>query len=181
MTSRPILTSKSVTLRAPRPQDVAERLALGHSPEIVRMFGDDPNTIPPLTEEAAKRWVAGLSEHPHAWVVEHDDRMLGAIRLDALDEHDRRARLAVGLYDPNKLGMGLGREAIRLVLKHAFQELGLHRISLRVVAYNIRAIRCYSACGFVEEGREREAAFVAGEWHDDVIMGLLSRELRCFE
>jgi RimJ/RimL family protein N-acetyltransferase len=62
------------------------------------------------------------------------------------------------------------------VLEYAFGELGLHRIGLRVVAYNVRAIRCYSACGFIEEGREREAAHVAGEWHDDVIMGLLSRE-----
>jgi len=54
--------------------------------------------------------------------------------------------------------------------------MSLHRVSLRVLAYNVRAIRCYSACGFVEEGREREAAFVGGEWHDDVMMGLLAHE-----
>ena len=102
--------------------------------------------------------------------------MLGEIGLNAVDQHDRRARLAVGLYDPSKLGMGLGREAICLVLEHAFENLGLHRVALRVVAYNTRAIRCYLACGFVEEGREREAADVAGEWHDDIMMGLLRRE-----
>jgi RimJ/RimL family protein N-acetyltransferase len=142
------------------------------------MFGGDPNAFATLTKEEAKRFVDSLAAHPHAWVVEHEGRFLGEIRLDNVDEHDRRAGLAVGLYDPAKLGMGLGREAIGLVLKHAFGELGLHRISLRVVDDNTRAIRCYRACGFVEEGREREAAYVAGEWHDDVIMGLLSREFR---
>lgn len=73
--------------------------------------------------------------------------------------------------------MGLGRETVRLILAHAFGALGLHRVSLRVVAYNTRAIRCYLACGFVEEGREREAALVGGERHDDIMMGILSREV----
>jgi [ribosomal protein S5]-alanine N-acetyltransferase len=174
----PTLSGHCVTLRAPKPEDTADRLILGQSPEIVRMFGGDPGAIRPLTEAAAKMWVDRLAEHPCAWMVEHEGRMLGEIRLDAVDNHDRRAQLAVGLYDPAKLGMGLGREAIRLALKHAFDNLGLHRIGVRVLAYNIRAIRCYSACGFIEEGREREAALVAGEWHDDIIMGLLSRDFR---
>ena len=64
---------------------------------------------------------------------------------------------------------GIGREAIQLVLHHAFEVL--HRVGLRVISYNERAIRAYKACGFVEEGREREAAFVSGAWHDDVIIG----------
>lgn len=109
-------------------------------------------------------------------MVEYEGRLLGQVRLDGLDAHDARARLAVGLYDPAKLGMGLGREAIRLVLAHAFGPLELHRVNLRVVADNVRAIRCYRACGFVEEGREREPALVGGERHDDVMMGVLARE-----
>lgn len=165
-----------MTLRAPEPADVADRLALGRSSEIVRMFGFDPAAVGPLTQGAVETWIDGLAKHPHAWAIEHSGRLLGEIRLDGLDEHDRRAKLAIGLYDPAKLGIGLGREAVRLALGHAFGALRLHRIGLRVIAYNIRAIRCYLACGFLEEGREREAAFVAGEWHDDVIMGLLAHD-----
>ncbi len=66
--------------------------------------------------------------------------------------------------------------AIRLVLHQAFDALGLHRIGLRVIAYNERAIRCYRACGFSEQKQEREAAFAAGEWHDDIMIGMLCRE-----
>ncbi len=140
------------------------------------MFGADPATLPPLTQAVVASWLEGLATHPHAWAVEHDGRLLGEARLDALDRHDAQARLAVGLYDPARLGIGLGREAVRLVLRHAFGELRLHRVGLRVVAYNVRAIRCYLACGFVVEGREREAALVAGERHDDALMGILARE-----
>lgn len=163
-------------LRLPRPDDVAGRLALGNDPDIMRMFGADATDWPPLTEARAARWIEGVAAHAHAWIVGHEGRFLGEVRLDGLDPQDARARLAVGLYDPAKLGMGLGRETVRLVLAYAFGALGLHRVSLRVVAYNTRAIRCYLACGFVEEGREREAALVGGERHDDIMMGILSRE-----
>ncbi len=171
-----VLRGPRVVLRPPRPEDTAGRLALGNDPEIMRMFGADPANLQPLAEADAARWVEGLAGHPYAWVVEHEGRLLGEARLDGVDPHDKRARLAVGFYDTAKLGIGLGRQAVRLVLAHAFGPLGLHRISLRVVAYNERAIRCYRACGFVVEGLEREAAFVGGEWHDDVIMGVLARE-----
>ena len=61
--------------------------------------------------------------------------------------------------------------------RHALGPVGLHRIGLKVFAHNERAIACYAACGFVEEGREREAAYVGGAWRDDVIMGVLASDL----
>jgi RimJ/RimL family protein N-acetyltransferase len=70
----------------------------------------------------------------------------------------------------------LGSEAIALALGYAFNVLELHRVSVRVVDYNFRAIRAYQKCGFVIEGREREAALVDGDWHDDVMMAILDRE-----
>lgn len=176
MTTVPVLSGALVLLRSPRPTDVAERLALGNDPGIMRMFGADPTGWPPITEAKAAYWVEEIASHPHAWVIEHEGRLLGLSRLDALDRNDARARLTIGLYDPAKLGMGLGRDAVRTLMRHAFGTLGLHRLSLRVVAYNTRAIRCYQACGFVVEGREREAALVGGERHDDVMMGVLARE-----
>ncbi|WP_282611284.1 GNAT family N-acetyltransferase [Pelagibius sp. Alg239-R121] len=129
-----------------------------------------------LSFKAAKKWVENLRQHPCAWTIEHENRFIGELRFDAIDNHDRRARLATGIYNPEKLGNGLGREAIRIALQYAFTTMNLHRIALRVIDYNERAIRCYKSVGFVEEGRERETAFIKGEWCDDLIMGLLSHE-----
>jgi len=72
--------------------------------------------------------------------------------------------------------LGTRRAVGRLECKVAFATLRLHRISVRVVDYNVRAIRAYEKCGFAVEGRDREAALVDGTWHDDVIMGILDRE-----
>ncbi len=180
MASKVTLTGARLVLRPPRAGDVEERLSLGNAPEIMRMFGVDPATLPVFTIDAAEKDLQRVADHPHAWVIEHDGRYLGEIRLHGLDAHDRRARLAIALYDSRKLGGGLGRESVSLVLDHAFGALGLHRVSLRVIAYNERAIRCYRACGFKEEGREREAACVGGKWFDDVMMGVLASD-RCRE
>ena len=45
----------------------------------------------------------------------------------------------------------------RTVVTYGLNDVGLHRIDLRVLAYNTRAIGCYLRAGFEEEGREREA------------------------
>jgi RimJ/RimL family protein N-acetyltransferase len=160
----------TLRLRSPQAEDAAQRLTLGNAPEIMRMFGADPAQIPPLTLEQSQAWVDRLAVHPHAWIVEHEGRFLGEVRLDEVDRQDRQCRLAIGFYDPGKLGKGLGKEAVRLALAHAFGTLELRRVTLRVVAYNERAIRCYRACGFVEAGRERDAVSIGGQLHDDVLM-----------
>lgn len=164
-----------MVLRAPRDGDAEARLGLGSDPEIHRMFGGSRDRLAAMTRERAERWADVLSRHPHAWVIERRT-VIGEIRLDRVDLTDRRASLAVGIVDPGALGCGYGTEAVRLVLEHAFGGLGLHRVSARVLAFNARAIRCYEKCGFVIEGREREAALIDGEWHDDLIMGVLDRE-----
>ena len=172
-----ILRGPDVVLRAPRSQDVADRLALGTDLDIHRMFGGSTQPPPPpLTAESVERWLKQLVNHPHAWIVEHDGSFLGVARLDGLNKYDRRARLATGLYDPARLGRGLGRQVVHCLLRHAFDDLDLFRVDLRVLAYNERAIRCYRACGFVREGRERKSAVVDGERYDDLIMGILAHE-----
>jgi RimJ/RimL family protein N-acetyltransferase len=124
--------------------------------------------------------VQRLLDHEHAWVIE-TDALIGHIRLDRVDLRDRRASLAIGIEDPAQLGIGLGREAMVLVLEYAFDVLALHRVSVRVVEYNLRAIRAYQKCGFVVEGREREAAFVDGVWHDDLMMAILDSEFEAIQ
>lgn len=172
------LEGNRVRLRPFRRSDIAKRLVLGRSPEIVRSFGGDPAGLPAYGEDEARSWVERNLAHPLCWAVEVEGRLLGEARLDGLDLHDRRARLATGLYDASQLGKGLGRDVVDLVLAHAFGPLGLHRVDLRVLAFNERAIRCYRACGFVEEGRERESALIGDVWHDDIIMGVLAHEYR---
>lgn len=178
--SLPVLRGKRVILRRPSKEDFQARLRLGTDAEISRMYGGSRTDLRPMTEEGAKRWIQRLLDQEYAWIIEVGC-LIGQIRLDRVDLRDRRASLAVGIEDAAALGKGLGTEAIALVLWYAFNVLKLHRISVRVVDYNLRAIRAYQKCGFTVEGREREAAFVDGVWHDDVMMSILDREFIKFQ
>ena len=176
----PRLRTPRTVLRPFGPQDVEGRARCGEDPEIVRMFGGSPDFDEPvpMSAEDAAGWYDHVTRDgdPLHWAVEHEGRFVGTARLHGVDPVDRRARYAVGLLDRDVLGRGLGTEVTRAVVTYGFTEVGLHRIDLRVLAYNTRAIRCYRRVGFVEEGRERESALVDGTWHDDIIMGMLDRE-----
>ena len=175
---KPVLQDANVNLRDATPLDVPARFALGNTPEIQAMFGADPAAVRDITPEAAEAWVQSHIDDPHAWVIEVDGALIGGIRLYGINYSDKRAQLAIGIIDPAALGKGLGTQAMRLLAAHAFDTLGLHRLGCRVLDFNARAIAAYEKVGFVVEGREREAALIAGTWHDDLILGLLDRDLK---
>jgi RimJ/RimL family protein N-acetyltransferase len=153
---------------------VETRLELGRHKEIVEAYGGTFEPAAAFTRDAAEAAIRFIERHDRAWVIDAG-RFIGHVRLHNVSEQDKRAALAIGIDDPSCLGKGFGTETVKLVLSYAFGS-GFHRISLRVLSGNARAIACYRKCGFVEEGREREAALVNGSWQDDVIMGLLDRE-----
>lgn len=167
-----------VTLRALQPSDKKTFASYGVSSEIARMYGGDTTALLKEDPKRGDRWFKRMSSEPCAWIIEVDGQPVGEIRLHSLDEQDQRARLALGMFGEQHLGKGIGRKAIRLALDYAFDIMMLHRVDLRVLAFNVRAIRCYLACGFVHEGTERDSARISGEWHDDWIMSILADEHR---
>ena len=170
----PVLTGARLVLRRPRVEDVEARFRLGTHKEIVEAYGGtfDPTAI--FARSDAEAQIGYVEKHEYAWIIDVKG-FIGHVRFFALDPHDKRAALAIGIEDPAYLGKGYGSEAIRLALDYIFS-IGLHRISVRVLASNDRAITCYRKCGFAIEGREREAALIDGRWQDDIIMGVLDRE-----
>jgi len=142
------------------------------------MYGGDFRNLKPVTVEEVEQWYAWHASDPLRWMIEAEGRCIGNARLTIQNEQTQHARYAVGLFDTTAWNRGYGTEATRLVLRHAFDRLGLHRVDLIVLEYNHRAIACYRRCGFVQEGVLRDTALVAGEWHSDVIMSILEDDYR---
>ena len=103
------------------------------------------------------------------------DRYIGQINLIRVDSQARHAELALVLC-PDKQGQGYGSEAVGLMLGCAFDTWNLNRVWLSVDADNARAIACYRACGFREEGRLRQDRYWGGRYHDTLHMGILRAE-----
>ncbi len=65
---------------------------------------------------------------------------------------------------------------MNLVLRFAFTEINLHRVTLTVFEYNPRAVRSYEKAGFRHEGRIRGALLRDGKRWDMFFMGILRDE-----
>ncbi len=120
-----------------------------------------------------------LDDADRSWfVIEIDGTVVGHTGLKSWS-WDRRAgsaEFAIGIYEPDYVGRGYGREALNLLLDWAFHVQNWRRIWCDTLAVNERAIRSYHACGFVEEGRLRQHDYHDGVYVDVVILGLLRSE-----
>jgi len=103
---------------------------------------------------------------------------IGVVGLANIDQRNAAAELRIVVGEPSRWGQGLGRETIGLVLDYGFDTRNLHRIWLRVASYNQRAISCYRASGFVDEGAYRQDHFHKGRWQDARRMSILVDEHR---
>ncbi|WP_392544109.1 GNAT family N-acetyltransferase [Oryzobacter telluris] len=174
----PVLTGPRITLRPLRPTDVEARRAHGFHAEIERNYGSERGDGPMSPEEALAWHDSALAAGDTFWLVEVGGAVAGAAFLHSVREVDSKAHFAIGMFAPQFMGKGVGTEATGLVLDHAFGDLGLHRVTLRVLSFNAAAIACYERSGFLVEGRERESCHMGERWYDDVIMGIVVSDPR---
>lgn len=101
---------------------------------------------------------------------------IGITSLINIDFKNRNAECIIDIGEKTYWGKGLGTETLEILLNYAFQELNLHRVSLRVFSFNEKAVHVYGKLGFKEEGVSRECLFRNGGWHDIIYMGILKGE-----
>ena len=94
-----------------------------------------------------------------------------------IDWRNRQAEVGISIGEERFWSQGYGRDAMVLMLRHGFLNLGLNRIYLRVVfETNPRAVHSYEKAGFVHEGRMRQAYYQDGKFIDDLLMSVLHSE-----
>jgi RimJ/RimL family protein N-acetyltransferase len=112
-----------------------------------------------------------------AWVIESPDgQPAGTLRLLEIDHHHGRAELAISIGETSQWDRGIGTDAIRQALRHAFEAMGLRRIGLITDADNLRGVRCYEKAGFVREGLLRAHRLRYGQPIDMLTMAVLKED-----
>ena len=104
------------------------------------------------------------------------DELLGFARLTRIGWSHGTGSISLGIGDAAERGKGYGMEALNLMLRYAFRELNLFRLSASIPGYNQAALTMFQKAGFHEEARQREAYHLAGKRWDGIYMGLLSEE-----
>jgi RimJ/RimL family protein N-acetyltransferase len=155
--TKPVLRGRLVALRPFRPDaDVAVMAAILSDPEVRRLTGsvttsEEAGQPQPL-DDTLRRWYATRNEQQDRLDLAVEDAATGRLVGEVvLNEHDAEARTCNlrCLVGPEGRGRGLGTEALRLLLDHAFGALLLERVDLEVYAFNPRARHVYERLGFV--------------------------------
>jgi aminoglycoside 6'-N-acetyltransferase len=91
--------------------------------------------------------------------------------------HDNLMQAEIGFtLGSERQGHGYAFEALSRMLEHLFAERGLHRVSAECDARNIRSARLLERLGFTREGLRAQRTWIKGEWTDDLLYGVLSRQ-----
>ena len=171
------LVGTRVVLRPARRED-ADALAQGFAddPTLGAMLGIDP-------EHENAEWLrstfpedGGTGEKPEdywfAITQPENGELVGEIGLVGISWPNRRAGLSI-LVLPGSRRVGIGREAIELLVGWAQGELGLHRIELHTLPENAPMQGLAEASGFTLEGVLRDYTLERGHFVDNVVYARL--------
>jgi ribosomal-protein-alanine N-acetyltransferase len=174
----PTLSAERVRLRWLTATDIPALYAIFGDAEVTRYWGFA--TLPDLA--AAEALLAEIHRGFHQrtlfqWGVETigTGEVVGTCTLAALDAANRRADLGFALGRAF-WGRGYMTEILPPLLRFAFADLALHRVTADADPRNERSIRILERLGFRREGYLREHYLVQGEAQDAVVYGLLRSE-----
>jgi len=105
-----------------------------------------------------------------------DNRLLGFVRIEGIEWTHGIGSLKLAIGDPVEREKGYGSEALQLILRFAFSELNLYRLSAVVGEDNPGALKFFLRFNFVEEVRRRKALLRDGQAWDSIHLGLLRDE-----
>lgn len=106
----------------------------------------------------------------------HAGEIVGACSLQHIDLRNRHAELSIFMLSDDLRGLGVGTQAVRLLLRYGFEVLRLDKVYLGVYEFNEAGIRSYERVGFRYEGRLRHMLYYDGRYWDEWHMGILRSE-----
>ena len=170
-----MIPGEKINLIALEPEHLKQANQWINNPEVNQFL----TLISPMPVRATKKWYESQADDPNnnAYaIVTKRGKFIGTVGLHDIDWKNRHAELGLSIGDTSYHNRGYGTDVITTLLRFAFQELNLHRVTLHVFDFNKRAQRCYEKCGFKREGVMRDFMHRRGKFHDAVFMGILKSE-----
>ena len=171
-----MIPGKSINLWALEKGDLVQNYLWGNDPEIVKLTGMNPA---PKTAWEVERWYDQMVSDPNLVTLAiklNDGTYVGNVEISSIDWRSRKGEIGVMIGNRSYRRQGYAREAILMMCRHAFEEMGFHRIYAHVLPFNQKAHKLFEACGFTDEGEMREAFFTWGRWWNVSVMSILAEE-----
>lgn len=127
--------------------------------------------------ESASAWAEGRAFDFAIRDRDDTERHLGNISVWPTSKRERTGEIGYWIRSA-AAGDGIATEATARVAQVGFEELDLHRITLRIAVGNRGSERVAEKLGFTREGLLRKEVLVHGVWLDHSLWGLLEDEYR---
>ncbi len=146
-------------------------------PQVLRWSGGLPTdlSLREFCERLRNDQLDFLDQRRVYLILTREQRLIGRIGLFAIDWARGDGELGIVIGEPTEWGRGYGRRAITLLLQHLFETTRLQRVHLFTYPENVRAQRCFAACGFRVVGALQRFSVERGE-HTEVEMQVTRRE-----
>ena len=176
-----VLTGQFVRLSAFDPEEMSKAFPRwNRNSEYFRLLNSSGH--PMQSAKAALKWmeeeVGELSPASYFFSIRTlaEDKLIGELGLDIVNWPGRDAFVGLGIGETEYWSKGYGTDVMNILLRFAFNEVNLRRVTLNVFEYNPRAIRSYEKVGFRHEGRSRKVLNKEGKRWDVLYMGILREE-----
>ena len=164
--------SQSLRLRRVEPADYPLIQRWQNDPEVfVQMDYDRPFSAADIVASEEQAAAEGVP-----FIIEAGGVPIGRIGLNQFRTRDGIASLYLFIGERGSWGAGHGRAALDLLLRYAFDTLNLRMVQLWMLAGNERAVKLYTAAGFVEEATLRDRSFIDGRYVDHIVMSITSEQ-----
>lgn len=162
------MNGKKVALRPVEPADYPLLHGWQNDPEVAHwMDYRTPFSLRDIEDDQERARQEG-----RPFIIEFEGRPVGKCGLNQFRWESRVCALYIYIGEKGVWGQGLGRDAVLALLIVAFEELGMERVELTLLAENRRAQRVYESCGFILEGTLRGRSYRGGAWHDTAVMSV---------
>ncbi|WP_121662681.1 GNAT family N-acetyltransferase [Metabacillus litoralis] len=151
------------------------------TPEFLLQWAGPAFTFP-LTKEQIERYIEKANTdvsdaYVYSVVLQKTGHVIGHISLANIDREHKSARVGKVLVgDQGVRGKGIGYLMMTEIVKIAFEQLNLHRVSLGVFDFNTSAIACYQKVGFKKEGLLRDCRKMGDHYWSLWEMSILAPE-----
>lgn len=168
------IDSQSIFLTNITYDDTADIVRWRNQKFVQENFIYQKNFIP----EIHNKWMQTMVESGQViqfiiWELKANKK-IGSVYLRDIDYQNKKAEFGIFIGEKDYLGKGYGKIATRLIISYAFEKLNLNKIFLRLLTHNKRAFKCYSDCGFIQEGLFKQDVFIKNQPYDVVFMAILS-------
>jgi len=110
------------------------------------------------------------------WILINDDIKIGEVHIWCNWEKTHEWEIGWHLLHEH-WGKGYATEAAKAVLQYAFTNFNINRIMACPNAENTRSTALCERIGMVKEGRMREVRLINDTYYDEVVYGILKREV----